>query len=91
MNTRSGRKERIGRLLEMNSAAKQDLDIAYAGDIVAFLGLKDMRTGDTLTDETEQIVLENLTFPEPVVDVVDRAKLESRPGQAGQRSGHAVG
>ena len=69
MNTRSGRKERIGRLLEMNSAAKQDLDIAYAGDIVAFLGLKDMRTGDTLTDEKEQIVLENLTFPEPVVDV----------------------
>jgi len=69
MNTRSGRKERIGRLLEMNSAAKQDLDIAYAGDIVAFLGLKDMRTGDTLCDEKEQIVLENLTFPEPVVDV----------------------
>ncbi|MGY9084437.1 MAG: elongation factor G, partial [Acidimicrobiales bacterium] len=69
VNTRTGRKERIGRLLEMNSAAKQDLDVAYAGDIVAFLGLKDMRTGDTLTDEKQQIVLENLTFPEPVVDV----------------------
>jgi len=53
----------------MNSDSKQDLDIAYAGDIVAFLGLKDMRTGDTLSDEKEQIVLENLTFPEPVVDV----------------------
>jgi len=69
VNTRSGRKERIGRLLEMNSDSKQDLDVAYAGDIVAFLGLKDMRTGDTLSDEKEQIVLENLTFPEPVVDV----------------------
>jgi len=69
VNTRSGKKERIGRLLEMNSDSKQDLDIAYAGDIVAFLGLKDMRTGDTLSAEKEQIVLENLTFPEPVVDV----------------------
>ena len=57
MNTRSGRKERIGRLLEMNSAAKQDLDIAYAGDIVAFLGLKDMRTGDTLCDEKSRSFL----------------------------------
>ena len=69
VNTRSGKKERIGRLLEMSSDSKVDLDVAYAGDIVAFLGLKDMRTGDTLSDEKEQIVLENLTFPEPVVDV----------------------
>jgi len=69
VNTRSGKKERIGRLLEMNSDSKVDLDVAYAGDIVAFLGLKDMRTGDTLAAEKEQIVLENLTFPEPVVDV----------------------
>ncbi|MGZ0179081.1 MAG: elongation factor G, partial [Acidimicrobiales bacterium] len=86
VNTRTGRKERIGRLLEMNSAAKQDLDIAYAGDIVAFLGLKDMRTGDTLTDEKQQIVLENLTFPEPVVDV----SIEPNSKADQDKLGHAL-
>ena len=69
VNSRTGKKERIGRLLEMNAASKQDLDIAYTGDIIAFLGLKDVRTGDTLSDEKNQIVLESLTFPDPVVDV----------------------
>ncbi len=83
VNTRSGKKERIGRLLEMNSASKQDLDIAYAGDIVAFLGLKDMRTGDTLTDEKQQIVLENLTFPEPVVDVAIEPKSKADQDKLG--------
>ncbi len=83
VNTRSGKKERIGRLLEMNSASKQDLDIAYAGDIVAFLGLKDVRTGDTLTDEKEQIVLENLTFPEPVVDVAVEPKSKADQDKLG--------
>ena len=83
VNTRSGKKERIGRLLEMNSASKKDLDIAYAGDIVAFLGLKDMRTGDTLTDEKQQIVLENLTFPEPVVDVAIEPKSKADQDKLG--------
>ncbi|MEM7096378.1 MAG: elongation factor G [Actinomycetota bacterium] len=83
VNTRSGKKERIGRLLEMNSASKQDLDVAYAGDIVAFLGLKDMRTGDTLTDEKDQIVLENLTFPEPVVDVAIEPKSKADQDKLG--------
>ncbi len=86
VNTRSGRKERIGRLLEMNSASKKDLDIAYAGDIVAFLGLKDMRTGDTLSDEKDQIVLENLTFPEPVVDV----SIEPNSKADQDKLGHAL-
>jgi elongation factor G len=83
VNTRSGKKERIGRLLEMNSASKKDLDVAYAGDIVAFLGLKDMRTGDTLTDEKQQIVLENLTFPEPVVDVAIEPKSKADQDKLG--------
>ncbi len=83
VNTRSGKKERIGRLLEMNSASKQDLDVAYAGDIVAFLGLKDVRTGDTLTDEKQQIVLENLTFPEPVVDVAIEPKSKADQDKLG--------
>jgi len=83
VNTRTGKKERIGRLLEMNSASKQDLDVAYTGDIVAFLGLKDMRTGDTLTDEKQQIVLENLTFPEPVVDVAVEPKSKADQDKLG--------
>ena len=87
VNTRSGKKERIGRLLEMNSASKKDLDIAYAGDIVAFLGLKDMRTGDTLTDEKQQIVLENLTFPEPVVDVAIEPKSKADQDKLGNALG----
>ena len=83
VNTRTGKKERIGRLLEMHSDSKQDLDVAYAGDIVAFLGLKDMRTGDTLTDEKDQIVLENLTFPEPVVDVAIEPKSKADQDKLG--------
>ncbi len=66
-NARSGRKERIGRILRMHANHREDIDSIGAGDIAAAVGLSDTRTGDTLCDEKHPIVLENITFPEPVI------------------------
>jgi len=74
MNTRSNNKERIGRLLEMHANDRQDIDVVRTGDIVAFIGIKDVRTGDTICDPKEQIILEQLTFPEPVINVAIEPK-----------------
>ena len=69
LNTRSGRTERIGRILEMHANDRVDLDSVAAGDIAAAIGLKDCRTGDTLCDPESPIALEDLDFPDPVIDV----------------------
>ena len=69
LNTRTGRTERIGRILEMHANDRVDLDYVGAGDIAAAIGLKDCRTGDTLCDPAHPVVLENLDFPDPVIDV----------------------
>ncbi len=69
LNVRTGRRERIGRILEMHANDRVDVDIAAAGDIAAVIGLKDCRTGDTLCDPSNPIVLESLGFPAPVIDV----------------------
>ena len=69
LNTRTGRTERIGRILEMHANDRIDLDSAAAGDIAAAIGLKDCRTGDTLCDPAHPIALEDLDFPDPVIDV----------------------
>jgi len=69
LNTRSGRTERIGRILEMHANDRVDLDSAAAGDIAAAIGLKDCRTGDTLCAPGSPIALEDLDFPDPVIDV----------------------
>ena len=68
-NPTKDRKERIGRLLRMYADRREDLDEILAGDIGAVLGLKDFFTGDTLCDASNQIVLENISFPEPVISV----------------------
>ncbi len=69
LNPRTGKKERIGRLLRMHSSSREEVDSVHAGGIAATVGLKDTRTGDTLCDEKEPIVLENIDFPEPVISV----------------------
>ncbi len=69
LNVRTGNKERVGRLLEMHSKERNDMEFAYAGDIVAGIGLKNTRTGDTLCDPAAPIVLEQLEFPDPVIHV----------------------
>ena len=69
LNTTTGNKERIGRILQMHTNNREDRDDIQAGDIVAGIGLKNTRTGDTLCDPGSPIVLEQLVFPEPVVHV----------------------
>jgi elongation factor G len=68
INTINGKKERVGRLLRMHANHREDITDAYTGDIVAIVGLKATRTGDTLSAEDKQIVLEKMEFPEPVID-----------------------
>ncbi|MDG1490067.1 MAG: elongation factor G [Actinomycetota bacterium] len=69
LNTTTGNKERIGRILQMHANNREDRDDVVAGDIVAGIGFKNTRTGDTLCDASSPIILEQLTFPEPVVHV----------------------
>ncbi len=66
-NMRTGRKERISRLVQMHANKQNPIDIVEAGDIAAAIGFKDIKTGDTLVDEKHQIVLESMSFPEPVI------------------------
>ena len=77
LNTRTGSKERLGRLLEMHANDRQDVDNIYAGDIVAGIGLKNTKTGDTLCDPSAPIVLEELEFPEPVIHVAVEPKTKA--------------
>jgi elongation factor G len=69
LNSVKGKKERIGRLLEMHAIDRTDIDSAVAGDIVALIGLKDTTTGDTLCDPEKPVILEKMDFPEPVIKV----------------------
>ncbi len=77
LNTRTGNKERMGRLLEMHANKQEDRDFAMTGDIMAAIGIKDVRTGDTLTDASNAIVLESLDFPDPVIHVAVEPKTKS--------------
>ncbi|MFA5207837.1 MAG: elongation factor G [Candidatus Paceibacterota bacterium] len=69
LNTVSGERERIGRILRMHSNEREEVEEVYAGDIVAFVGLKNTTTGHTLCDESGPIVLEKIVFPEPVISI----------------------
>ncbi len=69
LNTTTGEKERIGRILRMHSADREEIKEVFAGDIAATVGLKNTRTGHTLCDETAPIVLESISFPEPVISI----------------------
>ncbi|MBI3887466.1 elongation factor G, partial [Candidatus Microgenomates bacterium] len=77
MNASKGQQERIGRLLIMHANNREDIDEAYAGEIIAVVGLKDTRTGDTLCDPAHPIVLEGITFPEPVISLAIEPKTKS--------------
>ena len=73
-NANKGKKERIGRILQMHSNERKDIDKVYAGDIAAAVGLKDVMTGDTLCDEQHPIILESIEFPDPVIDIAIEPK-----------------
>merc|ERR1719482_967178 len=77
LNSVSGKKERIGRMLEMNANDRTDLDEARAGDIVALVGCKETTTGETLCDTNSPVILEKMDFPEPVIKVSVEPKTKS--------------
>ncbi|MEE9318541.1 MAG: elongation factor G [Rhodospirillales bacterium] len=77
MNTVKGKRERVGRMLLMHSNAREDIKEARAGDIVALAGLKDTTTGDTLSDPDNQVILERMEFPDPVIEIAVEPKTQS--------------
>jgi elongation factor G len=77
VNATKGKKERIGKLFQMHSNKENPVEEATAGHIYAFIGLKDTTTGDTLCDPQNQVVLESMTFPEPVIDVAIEPKTKA--------------
>ncbi|MDH3605406.1 MAG: elongation factor G [Acidimicrobiia bacterium] len=83
-NSTSGKKERFGRLLRMHAATQEDIDAVFTGDIVAAIGMKHTKTGDTLCDPNDPIVLESMTFPEPVISVAIEPKTKSDQEKLGQ-------
>lgn len=74
LNSTKGKKERIGRLLQMHANHREELETVYAGDIAAAVGLKETTTGDTLCDPEDAIILESMDFPEPVISVAIEPK-----------------
>ena len=77
LNSTKGKKERIGRILQMHANKRAELDKVYSGDIAAAVGLKVTTTGDTLCDETHPVILESMVFPEPVIDVAIEPKTKA--------------
>ncbi len=77
LNCTKGTKERMGRILQMHSNHREDIDVVYAGDIAAVVGVKNTTTGDTFCDEEHPIILESMVFPEPVIEVAIEPKTKA--------------
>jgi elongation factor G len=77
LNSTKGKKERIGRMMMMHSNNREEIDEAFAGDIIALAGLKDTTTGDTLCDPKDPVVLETMTFPDPVIEIAVEPKTKA--------------
>ncbi|MBS6721023.1 MAG: elongation factor G [Peptoniphilus harei] len=77
MNSTKGKRERIGRILQMHANKRQEIEEIHAGEIAAAVGLKDTTTGDTLCDEKNQVILETMEFPEPVISVAIEPKTKA--------------
>ena len=74
MNSTKGKRERVGRMMMMHAINREEIDEAFAGDIIALAGLKETTTGDTLCDPNKAVVLETMTFPEPVIEIAVEPK-----------------
>jgi elongation factor G len=83
LNASKGKRERIGRILQMHANHREEIDIVYAGDIAAAVGLKDTFTGDTLSDPEHPVILESMTFPEPVIEVAIEPKTKADQDKLG--------
>ncbi|CAM4252718.1 elongation factor G [Paenibacillus alkaliterrae] len=83
LNSTKGKRERIGRILQMHANSRQEISEVYSGDIAAAVGLKDTTTGDTLCDEKNTIILESMNFPEPVISVAIEPKTKADQDKLG--------
>lgn len=83
LNATKGKRERIGRILQMHANSRQEINEVYAGDIAAAVGLKDTITGDTLCDEKHPVILESMNFPEPVISIAVEPKTKADQDKMG--------
>ena len=83
LNTSKGKRERIGRILQMHANSRQEIETVYSGDIAAAVGLKDTTTGDSLTDEKAKIILESIEVPEPVIQLMVEPKSKADQDKMG--------
>lgn len=83
LNSSKGKRERIGRILQMHANHREEIKTVHAGDIAAAVGLKDTSTGDTLCDDKDPIILESMVFPEPVIDVAIEPKSKADSDKMG--------
>ena len=83
LNSTKGKKERIGRILQMHANKREEISTVYAGDIASAVGLKDTTTGDTLCDESAPIILESMEFPEPVISIAIEPKTKAGQDKMG--------
>ena len=83
LNTSKGKRERIGRILQMHANSRKEIDTVYSGDIAAAVGLKDTTTGDSLTDEKAKIILESIDVPEPVIQLMVEPKSKADQDKMG--------
>ncbi|MET0785504.1 MAG: elongation factor G [Paenisporosarcina sp.] len=83
-NSTKGKRERVGRILQMHANSREEISKVYSGDIAAAVGLKDTTTGDTLCDEKNQVILESMEFPEPVISLSVEPKSKADQDKMGQ-------
>lgn len=83
LNATKGKRERIGRILQMHANSRQEISIVYSGDIAAAVGLKDTGTGDTLCDEKNPVILESMNFPDPVIEIAVEPKTKADQDKMG--------
>ena len=84
LNATKGKKERVGRILQMHANKRQELDRVYSGDIAAAVGFKLTTTGDTICDDQHPVILESMEFPEPVIDIAIEPKTKAGQGKMGE-------
>ena len=84
LNSTKGKKERVGRILQMHANKREEIDKVYAGDIAAAIGLKFTTTGDTLCNEQNPVILESMEFPEPVIELAIEPKTKASQGKLGE-------
>jgi elongation factor G len=84
LNATKGKKERVGRILQMHANKRMELDKVYSGDIAAAIGFKNTTTGDTICDEQHPVILESMEFPEPVIELAIEPKTKAGQGKLGE-------